>query len=245
MSEGMRLALLLLLCAAVCVRVGCIDNGIGQRPPRGWRSWNVFPCEDSSNTTLSGGDIIDDDAMRAQMHAVLDRSRVLHNGSAVSLAELGFDYISMDDGWQQCNCSTHQDMDPTLPTCGQNGAPQVMSFHDPVTGDPVVNLHRFPAMKALVDYGHSLGLKVGTYLNNCVRTSHGYSPPRGCPELSILCPTAHSIRGPSSSCLATSASCPHVRLCRYAWKIREQPTTSRMWHGCMRWGLVRMPSRLF
>ena len=172
MSEdaACRLALLL-LCAAACVRVGSIDNGIGQRPPRGWRSWNVFPCEDSSNTTLSGGDIIDDAAMRAQMHAVLDRSRVLHNGTAVSLAELGFDYISMDDGWQQCNCSTHQDMDPTLPTCGQNGASQAMSFHDPVTGDPVVNLHRFPAMKELVDYGHSLGLKVGTYLNNCVRTS--------------------------------------------------------------------------
>eukprot|EP01047_Picozoa_sp_COSAG01_P103177 COSAG01_NODE_32669_length_577_cov_1.905858_1_plen_77_part_10 len=76
---------------------------------------------------LSGGDIIDDAAMRAQMHAVLDRSRPLHNGTAACLAELGFDYISMDDGWQQCNCSTHQDIDPTLPMCGENCTSSKMS----------------------------------------------------------------------------------------------------------------------
>lgn len=136
--------------AALFVRVCSIDNGIGARPPRGWRSWNSFPCEDSSATQLSGGDIIDDAAMRAQMHAVLDTSRVLHNGTAISLAELGFNYISMDDGWQQCNCSTHQDVDPSLPTCGQNGTSPIMSFHDQTTGDPIINLHRFPNMKALV-----------------------------------------------------------------------------------------------
>ena len=78
--------------------------------------------------------------------------------------------VSMDDGWQQCNCSTHQDMDPTLPTCSigdcRGGK---CSFHDPGNGTPMVNAHRFPSgMKALVDYGHSLGLKVGTYLNNCI-----------------------------------------------------------------------------
>ena len=70
----------------------------------------------------------------------------------------------MDDGWQQCNCSTHQDMDPTLPSCSigdcRGGR---CSFHSPVDGAPMVNPHRFPTgMKSLVDYGHSLGLKVGT-----------------------------------------------------------------------------------
>ena len=71
----------------------------------------------------------------------------------------------MPVGWQQCNCSTKQDIDPTLPVCGIHDP---HSFHDPETGMPLVNKHRFPDMKAMVDYGHSLGLKVGTYLNNCI-----------------------------------------------------------------------------
>ena len=69
--------------------VGGIDNGIGVVPPQGWRSWNSFPCEQSSATQLNGGDIIDDAAMRAQMHAVKDRNRTLFNGSTVSLADIG------------------------------------------------------------------------------------------------------------------------------------------------------------
>ena len=48
---------------------------------------------------LAGGDIIRDEVMRAQMHAVLDRSRALHNGSKASLAALGFDYVS---SWATC-----------------------------------------------------------------------------------------------------------------------------------------------
>ena len=142
-----------------------IDNGIGMVPPQGWRSWNSFPCEQSSATQLRGGDIIDDAAMRAQMAAVKDRSRKLFNGSTISLADIGFNYISMDDGWQQCNCSTHQDIDPILAACPAGAA---MSFRDPQSGAPLVNKHRFPDMKAMVDFGHSLGLKVGTYLNNCI-----------------------------------------------------------------------------
>lgn len=66
----------------------------------------MFPCEDSSPTKLNGGDIIDAAAMMSQMHAVLDKSRAVYwrtaDGQGVwnktSLAELGFDYISMDDG---------------------------------------------------------------------------------------------------------------------------------------------------
>ena len=40
-----------------------------------------------------------DAAMRAAMAAVTDRSRKV-NGSLVSLQELGYDWVSMDDGWQ-------------------------------------------------------------------------------------------------------------------------------------------------
>ena len=41
----------------------------------------------------------------------------------------------------------------------------------------MVNKHRFPdGMKALVDYGHSLGLKVGSYLNNCICMDKDHEP---------------------------------------------------------------------
>lgn len=107
--------------------------------------------------------------MRDAMHAVIDKSRSLNNGSKATLASLGYDYVSMDDGWQQCNCSTRQAIDPALPNCSiamcRGGQ---CSWHD-AAGRPQVNAHRFPdGMKKLVDYGHSLGLKVGSYLNNCI-----------------------------------------------------------------------------
>jgi hypothetical protein len=56
---------------------------------------------------------INDTVMRDQMAAVLDKSRKV-NGVPTSLASLGFDWISMDDGWQQCNCSS-RGADPGLP----------------------------------------------------------------------------------------------------------------------------------
>lgn len=107
--------------------------------------------------------------MRTAMHAVLDKSRSVQ-GVSTTLASLGYNYISMDDGWQQCNCSTTQDIDPTLQPCSigdcRGGR---CSWHEKPSGTPMVNKHRFPSgMKSLVDYGHSLGLKVGSYLNNCI-----------------------------------------------------------------------------
>eukprot|EP00039_Didymoeca_costata_P027722 m.19038 g.19038 ORF g.19038 m.19038 type:complete len:663 (-) comp6470_c0_seq1:97-2085(-) len=143
-----------------------IDNGLGITPPRGWRSWNLFQAN------------INDTVMRGQMHAVLDTSRTV-GGKPTTLASLGFDYISMDDGWQKCNCSTPGSVDPKLPQC-PNCRTGACSWHtsDADGGKPVVNLEKFPDMKGLVDYGHSLGLKVGGYLNNCV-CMEGGDPPMG------------------------------------------------------------------
>ena len=57
-----------------------------------------------------------------------------------------------------------------------------MSFHDASTGAPIVNPHRFPDMKALVDYGHSLGLKVSATRTCDTRTRSLFflSPWRTC-----------------------------------------------------------------
>eukprot|EP00912_Choanoflagellata_sp_UC4_P002020 UC4_evm10s1290 len=115
--------------------------------------------------------------MRAQMHAVLDKSRPLQNGSkGISLADLGFSWISMDDGWQKCNCSTAGSLDPNLPKC-PNCKAGGCSWHDG-SGYPIVDLRKFPNMTDLVSYGHSLGLRVGGYMNNCI-CMEGGDPPMG------------------------------------------------------------------
>jgi|EP01044_Picomonas_judraskeda_P017558 hypothetical protein len=126
--------------------------------------------------------------MKAQMDAAVDKSRSV-NGVPTSLAELGYDLIAMDDGWQKCNCSTRGDLDGSVPNCPANcmssqgpGTGGGCSFHSngsrgPV-GTPVVDVRRFPDMEELVKYGHSLGLRVGSYLNNCICAEGGQSPTR-------------------------------------------------------------------
>ena len=131
----------------------------------GWRSWNFY---------LS---TVNETVMMAQMNAAVDKSRSV-NGVPTSLAELGYNMIAMDDGWQKCNCSTRGDLDGSLPTCNNcmsekygPGSGGGCSYHSdgsrgPV-GTPVIDVRRFPNMTGLVAYGHSLGLRVGGYLNNC------------------------------------------------------------------------------
>ena len=102
------------------------------------------------------------------------------------------DIVAMDDGWQKCNCSSRGDLDGSLPKCGNcmssrwgPGTGGGCSFHNPAqsqnrsipAGDPVVDVRRFPNMKDLVDFGHSLGLRVGGYLNNCICAEGGQTPP--------------------------------------------------------------------
>lgn len=184
------------LSACLVVTTLGIDNGIGLTPPQGWRSWNCYGCTDSdacaktpSTCNMATNNVLTESKMKLAMHGVLDKSRKLKNGTVACLADLGYNWVSMDDGWQGCNCSTHQMIDNSLPQCSigdcRGGK---CSWHDPTTGKPRVkgedptkpesNTNRFPhGMKALVDYGHSLGLKVGGYLNNCIcMEAHGAQP---------------------------------------------------------------------
>lgn len=147
-----------------------IDNGLGITPPMGWRSWNCYDC-------ISDDRIITDARMRAQMKALVDKSRMI-NGKYTSLAEIGFNWTSMDDGWQQCNCSTRQDIDPHLPNCSIADCRSGKCSWHSKEGVPMVRKDRFPDMKGMVSYGHSLGLKVGTYLNNCICMEKGHNPAR-------------------------------------------------------------------
>ena len=75
------------------------------------------------------------------MDATANRSRFV-DGKKMSLADLGYISVGLDDAWQACGT-------------GVNG-----SFHD-AEGNPLVDTKKFPSMKNMTDYGHSLGLKIG------------------------------------------------------------------------------------
>jgi alpha-galactosidase len=108
----------------------------------GWRSWNLF------------GANVDQTLMEKQMDGLVSRSRLV-DGVPTSLADLGYNDIGLDDNWQEC---------------GTYG-PQGYTYHD-AKGVPQVNRARFPNFNQMTSYGHSLGLTVGWYGNNCICQDH-------------------------------------------------------------------------
>mmetsp|Transcript_19333 Transcript_19333/g.31793 ORF Transcript_19333/g.31793 Transcript_19333/m.31793 type:complete len:457 (-) Transcript_19333:1017-2387(-) len=131
----------------VILALGCLqvrlsdaaEDGLARTPPMGWRSWNEFHGN------------INDEIVRKQAKAMSakrnEKGEVSKEG--ISLYDLGYDDIGLDDNWQHCKA-------------GING-----SFHK-ADGTPIVNKDRFPNMTAMTDYIHSLGLKAGWYHNNCL-----------------------------------------------------------------------------
>lgn len=88
--------------------------------------------------------------MEANMRALAARTRTTKGRTGnVSLLDIGYARCGLDDNWQACGT-------------GLSG-----SFHSS-SGQPLINRSRFPDMKSMVDLGHSLGLAVGWYDNNCI-----------------------------------------------------------------------------
>lgn len=87
-------------------------------------SWNHFQCD------VTQGDI------EAQIDAL-----VRPREGGISLHNLGYDHLGLDDCWQLCR-SAHD-------------------FHNPVTGRPQVNTSRFPDLAAMVQYGRAKNVTVG------------------------------------------------------------------------------------
>merc|ERR1719300_1656307 len=85
------------------------------------------------------------DAITSKIYSTPDRT------GNFSLHDAGYIRIGIDEGWENCSGS-----DPN------HGLRQ----HDQ-EGYPMINTDKFPDMKALVDYGHSKGVKMGWYLNGC------------------------------------------------------------------------------
>jgi alpha-galactosidase len=105
-------------------------------PPMGWRSWNLYGA--NVNQKLIEG-IID---------GMVARKRMV-DGRLVSLCDLGYCDVGLDDNWQAC------------------GSGAGTNFHD-ANGYPIVNLDRFPDMLAMTTYAHKHGLTAGWYGNNCI-----------------------------------------------------------------------------
>ena len=103
------------------------DNGLGNTPPMGWRSWNQY-----------FGDV-DQSLMERIMEGMVNRARFGHTGQPTSLCELGYCDVGLDDNWQEC---------------GSPEAAPGMNYHD-INGNPIVNRKRFPDLKQMTDFAHS------------------------------------------------------------------------------------------
>ena len=77
---------------------------------------------------------------RDNVDAMVSRKR-----GGVSLLDLGYNHVGLDDYWQACGEGTEG------------------SFHN-ASGYPLVNKTTFPDLRAMTDHAHAAGLSVGWYL---------------------------------------------------------------------------------
>lgn len=82
------------------------------------------------------------------MDGMVSRKRLV-DGVPTSLCDLGYCDVGLDDGWQKCSTG------------------QKHRFHDD-EGNPVVDVDRFPDLRAMTTHSHDLGLTAGWYANNCI-----------------------------------------------------------------------------
>jgi hypothetical protein len=105
------------------IRVG---DQLSLTPPMGWNSWNCW------------GTSVSDAKVRSSAQALLDKG----------LAEHGWNYINIDDGWQAPNRAVDSSIVPN---------------------------DKFPAMKDLGDWLHGQGLKFGIYSSPGPLTCGGFT----------------------------------------------------------------------
>ncbi len=91
-----------------------LGDRIALTPPMGWNSWNCW------------GNSVSQEKVMSSARAMLDKG----------LADYGWTYINIDDGWQGLRGGKHNAIQPNS---------------------------KFPDMKALADFLHAEGLKLGIY----------------------------------------------------------------------------------
>ena len=101
------------------------------------------------------GAAVTQDLMQGVMDKMAERKRKV-DGKLTSLVDLGYANIGLDDNWQACGTGVNA------------------SFHD-ANGSPLINTTTFPDMKAMTTHGHSKGMRVGWYMNNCICAEHNFT----------------------------------------------------------------------
>lgn len=142
-------------------------NGLARAPAMGWRSWNSFqyciraglPGDGSScggaavapqmNCTGNGKTC---GSIGEQIRVLTARNLTVDGKKGVSLADLGYNAVGVDEGWEGC----------VAPTAS---GPAIYGHDD--HGNPLANAARFPNLTALVEYGHARNVSMGWYLNSC------------------------------------------------------------------------------
>lgn len=116
-------------------------------PPMGWNSWNVW------------GLSVSDAKVRAAADAMVKSTLAAH----------GFTYINIDDGWEKCHAPQKSILNMFI-----KPKPEDMKNCRAADGTVLTN-DKFPDMKALADYVHSKGLKLGIYSSPGPLTCGGYT----------------------------------------------------------------------
>mmetsp|Transcript_71242 Transcript_71242/g.87389 ORF Transcript_71242/g.87389 Transcript_71242/m.87389 type:complete len:428 (-) Transcript_71242:1030-2313(-) len=170
----MSLILGIISCILISL-VNSVDNGLGLKPPLGWRSWNAY----------HGG--INQDLIVKCIDAVTDTSRLV-DGVPTSLADLGYNRVGVDDNWQTCDSNGNYFHNDTAPN-----------------GWAVINNSTFPNVTALVEYAHNKNVLIGWYFNNCICRENNTYPANEVNDVNFLrmydfdgvkldgCGTSHNI----------------------------------------------------
>lgn len=85
-----------------------LDNGLGLVPQMGWNSWNTFACD------------VSQDLMKSMADQVI----------ALGLADLGYEYINLDDCWQLEGRNEAGEMQPNPATFPDGMLPLSTYMHD-------------------------------------------------------------------------------------------------------------------
>ena len=151
----MKRILLFILCVTCTTALGQKFDQLALTPPMGWNSWNKF------------ADKVNEDLIRQTADAMV----------ASGMKDAGFQYVNIDDCWQgqrdsrgfiQANPKKFPSESSSVLFC-----PRQMGFSHPESRKSS------SGMKALADYVHSKGLKLGIYSDAGAKTCGGLPASRG------------------------------------------------------------------
>ena len=122
------------------------ENGLGIKPPLGWRSWNLYGGSITQTKMISIMDGIVNNKYKTYRYNIDDEEDNDWDENKdeekdddnkyydmLSLYDLGYIDIGLDDVWQDCHS--------TLAADG-------MHYHDS-NGNPLVNLEKFPSLREI------------------------------------------------------------------------------------------------